>query len=200
MLANFKISSIGIAVAFGLCLLLVSGTSVTAKDKYETISASAFGTGTQVGGLVRVNFVIYQFSPEQDRQTLIQAFQQGQSQGVADALSKMKAVGHIDVTGGGMGYDVNWVRVVATPTGRKIRFLTNRKIGGLEVRSDSQSMSYNLTAGEFDLNDQDKKKSAGVLYPAAQLIINKEGELTFELNQNAWRLEAVTDSGGSAEN
>jgi hypothetical protein len=191
-------------ISIALPILLVLGLGLTstasfAKDKYETISATAFGTGTQVGRLIRVNFVIYQFSTDQDRQVLVDAFKQGQNQGLAAALQKMKAVGHIDVTGT-IGYDVNFIRMIPTPTGRKIRFITNRKIGFGEARSQSNSMSFDLTAGEFDINDQEKKKSAGVLYPAAQLIINDKGELQFELNQNAWRLEAVTDWKGSAEN
>lgn len=190
--------SIALTVLLVLCLGLTSTMSF-AKDKYETISATAFGTGTQVGRLIRVNFVIYQFSTDQDRQVLVDAFRQGQNQGLAAALQKMKAVGHIDVTGT-IGYDVNFIRMIPTPTGRKIRFLTNRKIGFGEARTQSQTMSYDLTAGEFDINDQQKKKSAGVLYPAAQLIVNDKGELQFELNQNAWRLEAVTDWKGSAEN
>jgi hypothetical protein len=190
--------SIALPTLLVLCLGLTSTVSF-AKDKYETISATAFGTGTQVGRLIRVNFVIYQFSTDQDRQVLVDAFKQGQNQGLAAALQKMKAVGHIDVTGT-IGYDVNFIRMIPTPTGRKIRFITNRKIGFGEARSQSQTMSYDLTAGEFDINDQQKKKSAGVLYPAAQLIVNDKGELQFELNQNAWRLEAVTDWKGSAEN
>lgn len=190
--------SIALTVLLVLCLGLASTMSF-AKDKYETISATAFGTGTQVGRLIRVNFVIYQFSTDQDRQVLVDAFRQGQNQGLAAALQKMKAVGHIDVTGT-IGYDVNFIRMIPTPTGRKIRFITNRKIGFGEARTQSQTMSYDLTAGEFDINDQQKKKSAGVLYPAAQLIVNDKGELQFELNQNAWRLEAVTDWKGSAEN
>ena len=55
------------------------------------------------------------------------------------------------------------------------------------------SKSFNLTAGEINLNDNDKSKSDGVLFPAAQLIVNKEGELQFELNQNAWRLTNVIE-------
>jgi hypothetical protein len=37
------------------------------------------------------------------------------------------------------------------------------------VYANSQTISYNLTAGEFDVNDSDKSKNSGVLYPAAQL-------------------------------
>jgi len=32
-----------------------------------------------------------------------------------------------------------------------------------------------------------------VLYPATQLIINKKGELQFDLNQNPWKLTNIID-------
>ena len=80
-----------------------------------------------------------------------------------------------------------------TPTGRTIRFVTNRKIAFGESYWSTQSKNFNLTAGEINLNDNDKSKSDGVLFPAAQLIINKEGELQFELKQNSWRLTNVIE-------
>jgi hypothetical protein len=55
-----------------------------------------------------------------------------------------------------------------------------------------------LSGGELDINDQDKKKSTGVLYPAAQLTINQEGELNIDLNQNAWKLVDLIDWKGTA--
>jgi hypothetical protein len=64
-----------------------------------------------------------------------------------------------------------------TPTARKIRFVTNRQLRFAEVCADTQSQSFNLTGDEFDINDQEKSKSGGVLYPAAQLAIDKEGQL-----------------------
>lgn len=85
-----------------------------------------------------------------------------------------------------------------TPTGRKIVFVTNRLIRFGEAFFDTQSQSFNLTAGELDLNDQDKSKSTGVLYPAAQLILDKEGKLQLDLNQNAWRLVDLIDWKGTA--
>jgi hypothetical protein len=66
-----------------------------------------------------------------------------------------------------------------------------------EAMTDSQSQSFDLTAGIFELNDQDKKKSAGVLYPAAQLVIDKDGELQWDLNQNSWRLAGIIDWKGT---
>jgi len=87
--------------------------------------------------------------------------------------------------------------MIPTATGRKIRFVTNRQLRFGEVWADSQSTAFNLTAGEFDVNDTDKKNSAGVLYPECQLTIDKEGQLKIELTQNAWRLVDVLDWNGT---
>ncbi len=54
-------------------------------------------------------------------------------------------------------------------------------------------MAYDLAVGKFDLNDADKDKSTGFLYPASQLIINKKGELQFELRKNPWKLVNIID-------
>ena len=52
---------------------------------------------------------------------------------------------------------------------------------------------HDLTAGEININDKEKDKSGGVLIPAAQLIVNKEGELQWELNQNQWKLVNIIE-------
>jgi len=168
-----------------------------AKDKYETIEAQAMGTGTQMGQMIGVTLNIYEFSTPADRVTLLQAFEKGQNQGLVNALQKMKSVGHIEVTGT-LGYDCAYIKMTPTPTGRKIVFVTNRLLRFGEVYYDTQSQSFNLTAGVLEINDQDKSKSTGVLYPAAQLIVDKEGQLQLDLNQNAWRLSDIIDWKGTA--
>jgi hypothetical protein len=87
-----------------------------------------------------------------------------------------------------------------TPIGRKIVFATNRPIIFGEAWADSQSASYNLTVGVFEINDQDKSKSTGMLYPLAQLVLDKEVQLQLDLNQNPWRLSDVIDWKGTANN
>ena len=109
----------------------------------------------------------------------------------------MKAVGHVEITGT-LGNDCSFIRMIPTATGRKIIFLTSRQIRFGEAWTDSQTQSFNLTAGILDLNDQDKSKSTGVLYPAAQLVLDKQGELQWDLNQNAWRLSDLIDWKGTA--
>lgn len=193
------VHKLAIPVMFAAALVVLAAfPAFSGKgNKNETIEASAMGTGTQMGQVIGVSLEIYEFSTPEDRQVLVEAFQKGQNQGLANALSKMKAVGHCSITGT-LGYDVSFIRMIPTPTGRKIRFVTNRQLRYGEVWADSQSQSFNLTAGEFDLNDTEKHKSSGVLYPATQLVIDKQGQLQFELNQNAWNLVDVIDWKGTA--
>jgi hypothetical protein len=181
-----------------LGLLLVAAIpAISAADrKTEIIDATAMGTSTQMGKSVAVKVTINQFSTEADRQVLVDAFKKGQHQGLVEALKKMKPVGRIAITGT-VGYDLNYIALIPTPTGRKIRFAADRWIRFGEAYNNTQSQSFDLTAGEFDLNDKDKKKSSGVLYPASQLIINKQGQLQFELRQNPWNLVNIIDWNGA---
>jgi hypothetical protein len=176
-----------------LSLLMIAGVSAFGqRGSTETIDATAFGTSTQLGRNVGVKIIIYEFSSPEDRDILVQAFQQGQNDGLVNALEKMKSVGRIAIPGT-LGFDLSYIREILTPTGRTIRFVTNRKIAFGEAYWSTQSKSFNLTAGEINLNDNDKSKSDGVLFPAAQLIVNKEAELQFDLNQNAWKLTNIIE-------
>ena len=177
-------------------LLMTISLPVIARDKNETIDATAFGTGTQMGQNIGVTLNIYEYSTPADRQILVQAYDKGQNQGLVNALQRMKAVGHVEITGT-LGNDCSFIRMIPTATGRKIVFLTNRQIRFGEAFFDSQSQAFNLTAGEFDIDDKDKGKSTGLLYPEAQLALDKEGQLKIELTQNAWKLVDLIDWKGT---
>ena len=192
---TFRIASKCLVVVVGIALLATHPGF--ARDKYETLEAQAFGTGTQMGQNIGVTLNIYEFSTPADRVTLVQAFEKGQNQGLVSALQKMKAVGHVEITGT-LGYDCAYIKMTPTPTGRKIVFVTNRQIRFGEAFFDTQSQSFNLTAGVFELNTQDKSKSTGMLYPQAQLILDKQGQLQLDLAQNPWRLSDVLDWAGTS--
>ncbi len=183
-------------LATGLLILAAFPALSARHDKYETIEATAMGTGTQLGQNAGISVEIYDFSTPEERQILVDAFNKGQNQGLVNALTKMRAVGHISVTGT-IGYDLAFVRMIPTPTGRKIRFVTNRLLRFGEVWADAQSTAFNLTGGEFDINDTDKSKSTGVLYPECQLAIDKQGQLQIQLTQNPWNLVDVLDWKGT---
>src|SRR5271156_6217900 len=179
---------------FGLVVLLLAVTlAISADDRgVEVIDTTAMGTGTQLGGTISVKVTIYEFSTDEDRAVLVDAFKEGQNEGLVNALTRMKSVGRIAITGT-LGYDLSYIRLIPTPTGRKIRFVTNRLLRFGEQYYNTQSKAFNLTAGEIEINDSDKNKSAGVLYPASQLIINKDGQLEFQLRQNPWKLVNIID-------
>jgi hypothetical protein len=176
--------------------LLTVGSTPAFCQKAETIEATAMGTGTQLGQNVEVRLIISDFSTMEERQVLVDAFTKAQNEGLVNALKKARAVGRISLTGT-VGYDVSFIRVIPTPTGRKIRFITNRQIRFGEAWTDSQSMSFDLSGGEIDINDSDKSKSTGVLFPQAQLVIDKQGQLQIELAQNEWKLVDVLDWKGT---
>ena len=177
-------------------MLLVGSTHGFSRDRNETIDAQAFGTGTQLGANIGVTLNIYEFSTPADRVILVQAFEKGQTQGLANALQKMKAVGHVEITGT-LGNDCSYIKMLPTATGRKIVFITNRQIRFGEAYYDTNSMSFDLTAGIIEINDQDKSKSTGTLYPAAQLVIDKQGQLQWDLLQNPWKLVDILDWKGT---
>lgn len=194
VVSNIRKLAPAILVATGL--LMAASTPGFSANKSETLDATAMGTSTQMGSEFSVTLNIYDYSTPADKQTLIDAFQHGKDQGLVNALSKMKAAGHIEVTGT-LGYDCSYIQMIPTPTGRKIRFVTNRLLRFGEVYWDTRSEGYNLTAGEFDIDDRDKSKSTGVLYPAANLVIDKQGELQMNLIGNPWKLVNIIDWKGT---
>ena len=100
-------------------LWMVSNQVSLARDKYEAIEAQAYGTGTQMGANIGVTLNIYEFSTPADKQILVQAYEKGQNQGLVNALQRMKAVGHVEITGT-LGNDCSFIKMIPTPTGRKI--------------------------------------------------------------------------------
>lgn len=194
---NSGVTKVVIDSVLLLGLLLTMSLPSIARVKNETIDATAFGTGTQMGANIGVTLNIYEFSTPADKQILVQAYEKGQNQGLVNALQRMKAVGHVEITGT-LGNDCSYIKVIPTPTGRKIVFVTNRQIRFGEAFFDTQSQSFNLTAGIIEINDQDKSKSTGVLYPMAQLVLDKQGELQWDLSQNPWKLSDVLDWAGTS--
>src|SRR5438876_8542965 len=169
---NLKILNFanGISLLIGL-LMIACVPGFRQRGSTETIDATAFGTSTQLGRNFGVKLIIYEFSSPEDRDILVQAFQKGQNDGLVNALEKMKSVGRIQIPGT-LGYDVTYIREILTPTGRTIRYVTSRKIAFGEAYWDTLTRSFNLTAGEISINDKDRDKSDGVIFPAAQLIVN----------------------------
>ena len=176
----------------GIIFAVLLTMTCPAVAQVERIDAKARGTSTQMGKDFDVKLTINRFSTPADRQALKNAFDKGGHDALVKALSKMKGVGRISLpatTGVSIAYAVS----IPTPTGRKIRFVTDRPVAILEQRNMTRSQQYDLTAGEIEINDHDKSKSAGVLYPSVKLSLNKEGQIQFDLFQNPWQLVNIMD-------
>lgn len=174
----------------GLLAASLSMAAAVPSSAQEVIDATAMGTSTQLGKNVSIKLIITNWSSKEDTKTIDDAFKTGQNQGMVNALEKMKSVGRIQIPGT-LGYDIAYAVSVPTDTGRTVRFVTNRKIAFGEAYRNTQSQAYNLTAGNINIVSSDNSKSAGVLYPAAQLVINKDGDLEIELRKNPWRLTNI---------
>lgn len=179
-----------------LAFALATSHADASGPKPETIDATADGTNTSLGQIIGITLDIYDYSTPADTSILIQAFKKDKDHGLVNALSRMKAVGHVAITGT-IGYDVSYIHVSATPTGRKIFFVTNRPLRFDETYFDTRSQSYNLTVGELDLNDTDRSKSTGFLYPETKLIVNQQGQLQYDLIGNPMKLTDVLDWKGT---
>jgi hypothetical protein len=184
--------SVGVWIA---CLaMLASLNSVAQEDKpvREAYQAQATGQNTQFGKNFNVTIRVEQYSTQEERQVLVDAFQQSGSEGLFNALEKMPSKGRIAITGT-LGYDISFARKIPIAGGYKIRVLTNRPIRIGEAWVNGRSTDYNLSALEMDVSSE-KGKSTGVLLPACKFKINKKtAELEIENYQNPWTLQNIMD-------
>jgi hypothetical protein len=177
------------------CLVLLVGLNSTAQEEKpvrEVYQAQAMGQSTQLGKSFNVTINLEQFSTPEERQVLVDAFEQAGSKGLFNALEKMHSKGRIAITGT-LGYDISFVRKIPIAGGYKIRILTNRPIRFGEAWVNGRSMDYNLSALEMDVISE-PGKSTGVLLPVCQFKINKKtAELEIENYQNPWSLQNIMD-------
>ncbi len=190
-----KISHTSAAAVAIACLLgILSFDSAAQEDKpmREVYQAQAMGQLTQMGKTFNVTINIQRYSTPEERQVLVDAFQQAGSKGVFNALEKMNSKGRIAITGT-LGYDISFIRKIPTADGYKIRVLTNRPIRFGEAWVNGRSTDYNLSALELNISE-DKDKSSGILLPASKFRIEKKtNELELENYQNPWKLQNVMD-------
>ena len=176
----------------GLMMLL----SISAgAQKPETIQAQAFGTTTQAGRTFGITIRIQSYSTPTDQKTLIDAFNKGGHDALVDALSKMKARGRVAITGGGVGYQIAYIRNIPTPKGRTIRIITDRPINIGEATFNTRSEDYDLTLMEIHLDDANKDKSTGNLIVGGRFMVNKKKkQIEFESYQaTPWRLAGIME-------
>jgi hypothetical protein len=189
-----KVSRICGAVAMTCLVVLGSFTGLAQEDKpmREVYQAQAMGQGTQMGKTFNVTINVERYSTPEEREVLVDTFQQAGSKGLFNALEKMNSKGRIAITGT-LGYDISFIRKIQNSDGYKLRVLTNRPIRFGEAWVNGRTMDYNLSALELTISE-DKDKSTGVLLPACKFKIDKKtNELEIENYQNPWKLQNIMD-------
>jgi hypothetical protein len=172
---------------------LATNPAFAASPGFEKIRA----TYAQAGNIIGVTLIVYNYTTSADLQVLSLAFQQGQDRQLAAALSKTKAVGHCSIAGD-PNFDVAFIQMVVTPTGREITFIANRPLQSDEASSDPDSQSFDLMVGQFEINDTDNTKSTGYLYLASRLVVDEQGAFHYDLAGSPWSLVNVVDSNWAA--
>jgi hypothetical protein len=160
---------------------------------HERIEATYVEAGNTIG----VTLIVYNYSTFSDLQVLSQAFQQGQDRELASALSKTKAVGRCLIAGDS-SYNVAFIQMMKTPTGRQIIFITSRPHPFDESDPHATPQSFDLAVGQFDLNDTDPTKSTGFLFPASILVVDELGAFHYDLSGAPWALVNVLYSNGTS--
>ena len=191
---NTSFRKVGIVMVAGMLLasIFILAQEPPKKGKAETIQCQAVGTSTQLGKNAGVTIIIEEYSPPEDRQILLDAFEHKGNEGLCNAVSKMSSKGRIAITGT-VGYNVNYIRQFPTANGRTLRMVTDRPITFGEAWYSGRSMDYNLSALELDLSNE-KGKSTGKLLPACRLKLNKKtGEIEIETFKNPWNLVNIIE-------
>jgi hypothetical protein len=174
---------------FLFLLLAGIGTIVQAQDQGSmVIQATARGTSTQLGNLIHVNIYIDQYSTQEDRKTLIDAFKRSGQDGLVNALYDMKDKGRFS-TPYGTGNRVKYIIELPPEKGRRhIRLITDRRIAFAESYAGTRSKEYSVGAVDLFLAP-DAKDSEGTALPACKLTVKKKTQqIEVETYQNPWKL------------
>jgi len=176
------------ALMGSLSLLLLTGIVLIAQTPGRmTIQATAMGTSTQLGKMVNVNIYIEEYSTQDDRNTLIEAFKARRQEGLVDALQKMKTKGRVRFASGGVGNDVKYIIELPSENGRRLRLITDRWLLFSELYNSTRSAEYSV--GAIELNLSADGKGTGTVLPACKLTVNKKNkEVEVETFQNPWNL------------
>ena len=168
------------------------GTAVLAQDKTPgrmTIQATIMGTSTQSGRIGNVNIIIEQYSTEDDRKALIDAFKRSGQDGLVHVLEDMKPKGRIRFASGGVGNDIKYIIELPAEKGkgRRLRLVTDRNIAFAEQYQGTRSEQYSV--GAIDLELTPDGKGSGTVLPACKLTVNKKKQqVEVETYQNPWKL------------
>lgn len=173
----------GISVAVASVALLGGASFLDAQHKVqgtppEIFNAHAVNRGTakepgEKGKLEVVTVIIERWSTEEERQTLVKAFDQKGAEGLLAALQKMERLGTLRASST-LGWDLRYA--AQTPTeggGRRILVATDRRVSQWQVGGD-QRAGYPFTLVELRVDKDGKGEGRASI--ATKIARSKDGQ------------------------
>jgi len=181
-----------------LWLLFVLGDLVTYAQDSKPIEYTASAISTQEetrGQMFNVTIIIDSFSPTNQTQELVNAFESGGNKALVKTLSGYPSRGHISVNGSGnnIGYTIVYARKIAMPDGTtKIRLITNTPIN-MANSFNTENVQNTFSGATLDISPK-KGKSTGQLIEAAELQYDKQKKLELGLEgATPWTLGNIVE-------
>ncbi len=143
--------------------------AASAQDKQTPIETfTCFGAQMERGRAGVIDFTIYRWSSDEEREMLLTTLQEFGRDKLIDTLMKIRPVVGYMRTPNSIGYDLYYARNNVRPDGgRQVVMATNRRVAIREAQSSPRSMEYQLTVIELQL-DKDGK-GEGKMVPAAKV-------------------------------
>ena len=168
-----------LTLALGAAVLLAADEPAKAeKAKKIYYDANIYQEGRAGVPVMRVQFMIKQFSTPEEAAELAQTLKESGQEGLTKALSKLEEKGNISINNR-LGYKIGFIRQIPTPDGGSIiRMATDRPISIPELWGGARSMDY--TIGVVELKLDAEGKGEGLLIYAAKVKFNEQGMLEIE--------------------
>ena len=156
------------AVVLGAVLVL-SAAADAQEDKQKPIEIfTCFGAQMERGRAGTIEFTIYRWSSDAEREKLLTTLQEFGRDRLIDELMKIRPVVGYMRTPNSIGYDLHYARNNVQPDGnRHVVMATNRRVAIREAQTAQRSMQYQLTVIELHIDQNGKGE--GKMVPAAKI-------------------------------
>jgi hypothetical protein len=147
------------------------GAQTASNSERERFTAFAVNT-SNVGrpGATQVDIEITRWTPDAERDRLMQVFKEKGPNALLDALRDTRRVGYIK-TPDSIAYDLHYARQMpAEDGGRRIVLVTDRPISFWEARNQPRSIEYPFTLIELEMDG--KGEGVGKLSIATRITLN----------------------------
>lgn len=167
--------------------LLLAGLIFSAQEQAKTEKpvkeefsgrVLMWAAGPLTGKTGRLYMSVDKWTTDEERMQLYQTLKQGGPEAFQAAMRKT-TVGYVR-TSNSLRYPLNIASSVQTEKGRRIRLVTERPIGWVELQTSTRSRDYEFGVIEFTLDEKGKAVGEGIIIPTAKVFLDEKGQIVVE--------------------